>query len=91
MTARLFLVLLLSAAAYSVINTLGNLRSPRCMSVMEASIRFPLLPATVTVLTALFGALFFREKLRRGTIRSLLLTAAGAAFIAAPPWLYLAY
>ena len=89
-TARLFLVLILSAAGYSVMNTLGNLLSLRCMNVMEASIQFPLLSAAVTVLTALFGALFFREKLRRGTILSLLLTAAGAALIAASPWLDLA-
>ncbi|MBE6726041.1 MAG: hypothetical protein E7576_12780 [Ruminococcaceae bacterium] len=86
MTRRLFLVLLLSAAAYSVMNTLGNLLSLRCMNLMEASVQFPLLSATVTVLTALFGAVFFREKLRAGTIVSLLLTVAGAVLVAVQPF-----
>ena len=63
---------------YSVMNTLGNLLSLRCMNVMDASVQFPLLSATVTVLTALFGALFFREKLRIPTWVSLGLTVASA-------------
>ena len=86
-TGFVFLILILSAAAYSVMNTLGNLLSLRCMNLMDASVQFPLLSAIVTVLTALFGALFFREKIRGGTILSLLLTAAGAALVAASPWL----
>ena len=88
---RVFLVLLLSAATYSVMNTLGNLLSLRCMNLMEASVQFPLLSATVTVLTALFGALFFREKLRTPTLVSLALTVAGAAMVAASPWLDLIF
>ncbi len=86
-SGRVFLILVLSAAAYSVMNTLGNLLSLRCMNMMDASVQFPLLSATVTVLTALFGALFFRERINRGTILSLLLTVAGAALVAASPWL----
>ena len=82
-----FLLLVLAAAAYSVMNTLGNLLSLRCMNMMDASVQFPLLSATVTVLTALFGALFFREKLRIPTWVSLGLTVAGAALVAASPWL----
>jgi multidrug transporter EmrE-like cation transporter len=56
------------------------------MNLMEASVQFPLLSATVTVLTALFGAVFFREKLRAGTIVSLLLTVAGAVLVAVQPF-----
>ena len=50
-TGVVFLLLVLAAAAYSVMNTLGNLLSLRCMNVMDASVQFPLLSATVTVLT----------------------------------------
>lgn len=90
-TGMVFLILVLAAAAYSVMNTLGNLLSLRCMNVMDASVQFPLLSATVTVLTALFGALFFREKLRIPTWISLGLTVAGAALVAASPWLDLIF
>ena len=65
-------------------NTLGNLLSLRCMNTLDASVQFPVLSATVTVLTALFGAVFFREKLRGPTVLSLFFNIAGAALIAAP-------
>ncbi|MCR4904529.1 MAG: hypothetical protein K6A33_00490 [Clostridiales bacterium] len=82
-TGKLFLLLFACAAAYSILNTLGNLLSLRCMNTLDASVQFPLLSATVTVLTALFGALFFREKLGGMTVLSLILTVVGAGLIAA--------
>ncbi|MBR5367150.1 MAG: hypothetical protein IK132_12970 [Clostridia bacterium] len=81
-TGKLFMLLFGFAAAYSILNTLGNLLSLRCMNTLDASVQFPLLSATVTVLTAIFGALFFREKLRGMTILSLILTVLGAGLIA---------
>lgn len=83
-TGKLFAILCGCAAAYSVMNTLGNLLSLRCMNTLDASVQFPVLSATVTVLTALFGAVFFREKLRGPTVLSLFFNIAGAALIAAP-------
>lgn len=86
-TGKLFALLLGCCAAYSVMNTLGNLLSLRCMNTLDASVQFPLLSAAVTILTALFGALFFRERLRGATVFSLILNAAGAALIALSPQL----
>ena len=86
-TRKLFLLLVVCAAAYSVMNTLGNLLSLRCMHFMDASVQFPLLSATVTVLTALFGALFFREKLSGMTLFSLFLTVVGAGLVAGSPYI----
>ena len=87
MTGRRFGLLMAFAAAYSVMNTLGNLLSLRCMNRMDASVQFPLLSAAVTVLTALFGAAFFRERIRAATWLSLALTVLGAALILASPLL----
>ena len=87
MTGRRFGLLLVFAAAYSVMNTLGNLLSLRCMNQMDASVQFPLLSAAVTVLTALFGAAFFRERIRAATWLSLALTVLGAALILMSPLL----
>lgn len=77
MTGGLFALLAVFAGAYAVCNTLGNLFSLRCMDVMDASVQFPLLSAVVIVLTAVFGWLFFREKIGRETAISLVLSMAG--------------
>lgn len=79
MTGGLFALLAAFAGAYAVCNTLGNLFSLRCMDVMDASIQFPLLSAVVIVLTAVFGRLFFREKIGRETAISLVLSMVGIA------------
>lgn len=79
MTGKLFVLLIVFAGAYAVCNTLGNLFSLRCMDTMDASIQFPLLSAVVIVLTAIFGWLFFREKIGKDTAVSLLLSVAGIA------------
>lgn len=77
MTGNLFVLLVVFAGGYAVCNTLGNLFSLRCMDTMDASIQFPLLSAVVIVLTAVFGLIFFREKIGKDTAISLLLSVAG--------------
>ena len=84
MSAKLFLILLLSCALYAVCNGLGNILSLNCAQTMDASIQFPLLSATVIVLTAILSRIFFREKFTRDTVISLLLSVAGIALFMIP-------
>ena len=84
MTVKLFVFLIVVAGTFSVCNTLGNLFSLRCMVTMDASIQFPILSAVVIVLTALFGRLFFGEKITRGSAISLLMSVAGIGLFMIP-------
>lgn len=84
MTAALFAVIFVFAGTYSVCNTLGNLFSLRCMVTMDASIQFPILSAVVIVLTALFGRIFFGEKITKETAISLVLSVTGIGLFIIP-------
>ena len=77
MTGILFVILLVFAGAYAVCNTLGNIFSLRCLLTMDASLQFPILSAVVIVLTALFGRIFFGEKITRNTWISLAMSVLG--------------
>ena len=77
MTGALFSLLVLIAGTYAICNTLGNLFSLKCMAIMDASIQFPLLSAIVILLSALFGRLFFGEKITRTSWIGLAMSAAG--------------
>ncbi|MBQ2727534.1 MAG: hypothetical protein IJF78_17690 [Clostridia bacterium] len=77
MTGILFLILLVFAGSYAVCNTLGNIFSLRCLLTMDASLQFPILSAVVIVLTALFGRIFFGEKITRNTWISLAMSVLG--------------
>ena len=79
MTLGFFILLIVLAAAYTVCNVTGNLFSLRCMSYMDASIQFPLLSATVIVLTAVLSRIFFKEKFTGDTVLSLLFSVVGIA------------
>ncbi len=84
MTGTLFILLFAVAGTYSVCNTLGNLFSLRCMVTMDASIQFPILSAVVIVLTALFGRIFFGEKITKGSAVSLIMSVAGIGLFMIP-------
>lgn len=84
MTGKLFVMLIVFAAALAVCNTIGNLFSLRCMLTMDASIQFPILSAVVIILTALFGRVFFGEKITRGSAVSLIMSAAGIGLFMIP-------
>ena len=77
MTALLFLFIVGAAAAYAVCNTIGNIFSLQCLLTMDASLQFPILSAVVIVLTALFGRIFFGEKITKNTWISLAMSVAG--------------
>ena len=80
MTAKLFFILLGSCALYAVCNGLGNIFSLNCAKTMDASIQFPVISAVVIVLGAVFGWLFYREKIERRDWVSLILAALGIVF-----------
>jgi len=84
MTWKLFVFLIVVAGTFSVCNTLGNLFSLRCMVTMDASIQFPILSAVVIVLTALFGRIFFGEKITKGSAVSLIMSVAGIGLFMIP-------
>ncbi|MBR4206301.1 MAG: hypothetical protein IKQ92_12580 [Clostridia bacterium] len=84
MTLGFFILLITLAAGYTVCNVTGNLFSLRCMNYMDASIQFPLLSATVIVLTAVLSRVFFKEKFTGDTVLSLFLSAAGIALFMIP-------
>ncbi len=81
MTGKLFLVLILAAAAGAVCNTVGNLFSLRCMVTMDASLQLPIQNVSIILLTAVFGWLFFKEKLGRNSIIGLLMSVVGIALM----------
>ncbi len=80
MTAKVFGILLASCALYAVCNGLGNIFSLNCAKTMDASIQFPVISAVVIVLGALFGLLFFREKIEKRDAAGLILAALGIVF-----------
>lgn len=80
MTAKTFLILVLSCALFAVCNGAGNILSLNCAKTMDASIQFPVISAVVIVLGALFGLLFFHEKIEKRDITGLILAAAGIVF-----------
>ncbi len=80
MSAKLFLILLLSCALYAVCNGLGNIFSLNCAQTMDASIQFPVISAVVIVLGALFGWLIYHEKIEKSDWVSLILAALGIVF-----------
>lgn len=77
MVRKIFVALLVFAGSYAVCNTLGNVFSLRCLLTMDASLQFPILSAVVIVLTALFGRIFFGEKITKFTWISLGMSVAG--------------
>lgn len=80
MSAKLFLILLISCALYAVCNGLGNIFSLNCAQTMDASIQFPVISAVVIVLGALFGWLIYHEKIEKSDWISLILAALGIVF-----------
>ncbi len=80
MTGKVFGILLGSCALYAVCNGVGNIFSLNCAKTMAASIQFPVISAVVIVLGALFGLLFFREKIEKRDAAGLILAALGIVF-----------
>lgn len=79
-SCKLFALLVAVSVGYALCNTLGNVFSLRCMTEMDASVQFPLLSAGVIALTALFGRIFFREKITPQALTGLLLSLVGFVF-----------
>lgn len=77
MTGKLFLMLIVFAGSYAICNAVGNLFSLRCMVTMDASFQFPILSAVVIILSAIFGRIFFKEKITKDVAVSLLLSVVG--------------
>ena len=84
MQGRLYLLLMVIAATYSVCHTLGETFNLYCMRTMDASIQFPVISAVVIVMSAIFGRLFFDEKISRANALSLLMSVAGIGLLMIP-------
>jgi len=84
MVPKLFVMLLALAAGYAVCNAMGNIFSLQCALTMDSSIQFPILSGVVIFMTAVFGWLFFREKIGRSNLISLTLTVAGIGLFMIP-------
>jgi len=72
------LPLILGGLGYGLANGIGNIFSMRSQKTMNASLQFPLLSATVVVLTALMGFAVYKEKPSKYEIVGMSLTVAGA-------------
>ncbi len=79
MTGIMFMLLIVLAGGYAVCNAIGNLFSLKCMVTMDASIQFPLLSAVMILLCAVFGRIFFGEKITKSAALGLLLSIVGIA------------
>lgn len=84
MRVKLFILLVIFAGSYAVCNTLGNIFSLKCMVTMDASIQFPILSAVVIVLGAVFGRIFFKEKITKDMALSLILSVIGIGLFMIP-------
>lgn len=84
MTKKLFVLLLAFTAGYAVCNALGNIFSLRCAVTMDSSIQFPILSGVVIFMGAVFGWLFFKERITKPTIISLTLTVIGISLFMIP-------
>lgn len=79
MSGKLYGYLVIVSGAYAVCNTLGETFNLYCMRSMDASIQFPVLSAVVIVMGAIFGRLFFKEKISKDSALSLILSVIGVA------------
>ena len=77
-------MLLALAAGYAVCNAMGNIFSLQCAVTMDSSIQFPILSGVVIFMTAVFGWLFFREKIGKSNLLSLALTLVGIGLFMIP-------
>ncbi len=84
MMPKLFVLLLALTAGYAVCNAMGNIFSLRCAMTMDSSIQFPMLSGVVIFMTAVFGWLFFREKIGKSNLLSLTLTLVGIGMFMIP-------
>ncbi|MBE6613713.1 MAG: hypothetical protein E7631_00225 [Ruminococcaceae bacterium] len=84
MVPKLFVLLLALTAGYAVCNAVGNIFSLRCAMTMDSSIQFPMLSGVVIFMTAVFGWLFFREKIGKSNLLSLTLTLIGISLFMIP-------
>ncbi|MBQ8642396.1 MAG: hypothetical protein IJ480_09290 [Clostridia bacterium] len=84
MIPKLFAILLALTAGYAVCNAMGNIFSLRCAMTMDSSIQFPMLSGVVIFMTAVFGWLFFREKIGKSGLLSLGLTLVGISLFMIP-------
>ena len=81
----LFLLDMLCAlivGGFTLFNGGGNRFSLMAARSLEASIQFPIISASVIVLTALMGWACFKERLRTGDFVSIILAGAGIACFA---------
>ncbi|MBQ7337142.1 MAG: hypothetical protein IJW40_01675 [Clostridia bacterium] len=77
-TGKKLLVLAGFGLGYAVCNGVANIFSQECARIMDASIQFPMISASVIVLTAIFGRIFFGERIDRYSAISLVLSVVGA-------------
>lgn len=78
------MLLLAFTAGYAVCNALGNIFSLRCAVTMDSSIQFPILSGVVIFMGAVFGWLFFKERITKPTIISLTLIVIGISLFMIP-------
>lgn len=77
MNMKLYIYLIVVSGTYAVCNTLGETFNLYCMKTMDASIQFPVLSAVVIIMGAIFGRLFFKEKITKSSALSLILSVIG--------------
>lgn len=77
MRGKIYLLLILFCALHSICNGVGNLASLNCARTMDSSVQFPIISAVVIVLGAVFGLIFFREKINKRDAAGLLLACGG--------------
>ena len=84
MVPKLFGMLMALAAGYAVCNAMGNIFSLQCAVTMDSSIQFPILSGVVIFMTAVFGWLFFWERIEKANLISLSLTLVGIGLFMIP-------
>ena len=84
MVPKLVGMLLALAAGYAVCNAMGNIFSLQCAVTMDSSIQFPILSGVVIFMTAVFGWLFFWERIEKANLISLSLTLVGIGLFMIP-------
>lgn len=76
-TLKGFFFVIILGGLYSLVNMLGNVYSIKCAALMNSSVQFPIVTASVLVLTSILSFICFREKLKTSNVLGVVLAIVG--------------
>jgi multidrug transporter EmrE-like cation transporter len=75
------LIALSAAGGYGIVNGLGNLIALICLLKIEPSAQYPIITGGCIAFSMIFGVIFFKEKITKRKILSLVAILLGTAIL----------